>query len=113
MPSPRSPHSSTVPSCTMTLINEGLVHGSASSCVSTLSRICESSTLVATSARLLRLAKACSRFARLTMPVFHDRNALDRVLLEQICDLPERSVGGRGYHLARHHVSDLARMLPY
>jgi len=45
--------------------------------------------------------------------VFYDWNALDRVLLEQICDLPERSVGGRRYHLARHHVGDLARMLPY
>ena len=28
------PHSSTVPSCTMTLINDGLVHGSALSCAS-------------------------------------------------------------------------------
>src|SRR5262249_48554973 len=45
--------------------------------------------------------------------VFHDRNALDRVLLEQIRDLPERSVGGGGYHPARPHVRDLARMLPY
>src|SRR5262249_50180450 len=28
-------------------------------------------------------------------------------------NLPERSVGGRSYHLARHHVGDLARMLSY
>jgi hypothetical protein len=29
------------------------------------------------------------------LAVFHDWNALDRVLLEQICDLPEWSVGAR------------------
>src|SRR5262249_47428382 len=62
------PHSSTVPSCTITLTSDGLVHGSALSCVSTLSRICESLTSAATSTCLLRLAKACNRFARLTIP---------------------------------------------
>ena len=58
------PHSSTVPSCTITLINDALAHGSALSCVSTLSRICESLTSVAASTCLVVLAKACSRFAR-------------------------------------------------
>ena len=41
------PHSSTAPSCTITLIRDGLVHGSALSCVITFSRIFESSMGVA------------------------------------------------------------------
>src|SRR6516225_1645389 len=111
------PHSSTVPSCTITLINEGLVHGSALSCVSTLSRICESSTPVATSARLLRLAKACSRFARLTMPTTLPFSTIGTRLIAFFSSrsaIFQSEVSGAAVTtLARHHIGDLARMLPH
>src|SRR5262249_25489119 len=59
-----TPHSSTAPSCTITLISAGLVHGSALSWVSTFSRILASSSVLAACIGLSWHARACSRLAR-------------------------------------------------
>ena len=59
-----------------------------------------------------RLASACSRLARLTMPTSllaaHHRQTLDPVLLHELHDVFECGVLGDGVRLGSHHVRDLA-----